>query len=251
MGSAAPQGLPDPSAQPRTGGNSSPRPIGAPRSERANARGSDDELPREEPHDEEKGLRPDPELLRAAFAGSREAYQELVEQLWGLIFVFIGQRISDRGRAEDLTQDTFLQGWEKRESLRDPLKAVSWFLAIASRKVIDAHRWRGARPEVAIPEFFEPAEGASRGATAGGSSAEEKVDAPESLDRVRDVVGTLPELYRTVLILRYWSGLTPAQIARLLGEPEGTIRNRIFRAHLQLRKGLIEAASTNEAADEE
>ncbi|MGA1780389.1 MAG: RNA polymerase sigma factor, partial [Planctomycetota bacterium] len=44
----------------------------------------------------------------------------------------------------------------------------------------------------------------------------------------------------TVLTLRYWSGLSPAQIARLLGEPEGTIRNRIFRAHLRLR-GAIEA----------
>ena len=46
----------------------------------------------------------------------------------------------------------------------------------------------------------------------------------------------LDDRYRAVLILRYWSGLTPAQIARLLQEPEGTIRNRVFRAHAQLRK---------------
>ena len=228
MGSAAPQGLPDPASRSRGAGSSPRSPSSSP-----DSAGSSGEL------------RPDPELLRAAFGGDREAYQALVEQLWGLIFVFVGQRISDRGRVEDLTQDTFLQGWEKRESLREPEKAVSWLLAIASRKVIDAHRWRGARPEVAIPEFFDPEDAGKRELGPGVAD-----DAPEDAERVRGVVGTLPELYRTVLILRYWSGLTPAQIARLLGEPEGTIRNRIFRAHLQLRKGLIQSANEHDGAGE-
>jgi len=168
--------------------------------------------------------------LRAAFSGDRAAFQGVVEQLWDLIFVFVHQRVSDRDRAEDLTQDTFLQGWEKRETLRDPSRAVSWLLAIASRKVIDAHRRRGARPESPLRTGEEPAE-----RDRGEATAEE-----EHLLLLQEALGRIPELYRTVLTLRYWSGLSPAQIARLLGEPEGTIRNRIFRAHLRLR-GAIEA----------
>ena len=172
--------------------------------------------------------RPDSETLKKAFSGDSGAFQKVVEQLWGLIYVFIRQRVSDRGRAEDLTQDTFLQGWEKRASLRDAESAISWLLAIASRKVIDAHRWHGSRPESRLPERLDP------------SAAEETGEAieEERAEQIRTALGELPELYRTVLILRYWSGLTPAQIARLLAEPKGTIRNRIFRAHLQLRREM-------------
>ena len=180
--------------------------------------------------------RPSPALLKSAFGGDRTAFQAVVEKLWGLIFVFIRQRIRDRGRAEDLTQDTFLQGWEKRESLRDPESAISWLLAIASRKVIDSHRWYGARPESRMPEHHDPS---------GGS--DEAPFPEERAAEVQEALAEVPELYRTVLILRYWSGLTPSQIARLLGEPEGTIRNRIFRAHLQLRKVL----ATAEGAEDE
>lgn len=173
-----------------------------------------------------------PEVLRAAFGGDRRAFQEVVEQLWGLIHIFIRQRVSDRGRAQDLTQETFLQAWEKRTSLREPESAVSWLLAIAARKVIDAHRWYGARPEVRLPDRIDPL----------GQGPADPALEPEAAESVRQALGSVPELYRTVLILRYWSGLTPAQIARLLGEPEGTIRNRIFRAHLQLRRALTDEA---------
>jgi len=192
-------------------------------------------------------LRPGPELLGRAFSGDREAFQEVIEQLWGLVFVFIRQRISDRERALDLTQETFLQAWEKRGSLRRSESAVSWILAIAARKVIDAHRWRGARPESSWIDRDEPTGSGAPTAEAGAGRDELGEGGEEAL---RDALASLPELYRTVLILRYWSGLTPAQIARLLGEPEGTIRNRIFRAHLRLRERLSEEIPPEEAAQE-
>jgi RNA polymerase sigma factor (sigma-70 family) len=170
-------------------------------------------------------------LLRAAFSGDRVAFQEMTEQLWGLVYVFIRQRVSDRQRSEDLTQETFLQAWEKRKTLRKPESAVSWLLAIASRKVIDAHRWYGSRPESPLTD---PGETEATGTPPADREDEERSE------QLRSALASVPEMYRTVLVLRYWSGLTPAQIARLLGEPEGTIRNRIFRAHLQLRSLLAE-----------
>jgi len=197
--------------------------------------------------EERSELRPDPELLARAFAGDREAFQSVIEQLWGLVFVFIRQRVSDRERALDLTQETFLQAWEKRGALRRSESAVSWLLAIASRKVIDAHRWRGSRPESPLLDREEPA-GESDPA-AGAREREEELGGGGD-EALRAALAEVPELYRTVLILRYWSGLTPAQIARLLGEPEGTIRNRIFRAHLLLRERISGASLPRRAAEE-
>lgn len=191
-------------------------------------------------------LRPDPELLARAFAGDRAAFQEVIEQLWGLVFVFIRSRVSDPERTLDLTQETFLQAWEKRGSLRRSESAISWILAIASRKVIDSHRFRGSRPESRLLESEEPSGPA---AAAGADGAGPGLDARHA-EALRDALAEVPELYRTVLILRYWSGLTPAQIARLLGEPEGTIRNRIFRAHLLIRQRLSDAPMPRGAGEE-
>ena len=174
----------------------------------------------------------DPKVVRLALGGDREAFQTLVQETWGLVFHFIRGRLGDREKARDLTQDTFLQAFDKRATLRNEASFISWLLTIASRKVIDAHRRKGTHPEthLADPEKAPIADP--------GSSPTEGVARTEDAELVHRALGLLDDRYRAVLILRYFSGLTPSQIARLLGEPEGTIRNRIFRAHARLRKHL-------------
>ena len=56
---------------------------------------------------------------------------------------------------------------------------------------------------------------------------------------VLNTLAQLPERYRSIVILRYLKGLSNQEMARLLDEPEGTIRNRLFRALEKLR-GLVE-----------
>lgn len=182
----------------------------------------------------------DPELLQNALAGDRLAFQRVVDETWGLVFVFVRQRVNDPEASRDLAQDTFLKAFSKLDTLRQGQSFVSWLLAIAANKIIDHRRRQRARPEVALgddaPELPANESGPS-----------------EFSERAGDVEGAmarLDDLYRTVLILRYWSGLTPAQIARLLGEPEGTIRNRIFRAHLRLREQLDRTDDVSSKASE-
>ncbi|HIA27110.1 MAG TPA: RNA polymerase sigma factor [Planctomycetes bacterium] len=181
-------------------------------------------------------LRPDEALVDRAIAGDPEAFDEVVLQLWGLVLHHVRRRVSDAELARDITQDTFFQAWKKRGTLRSSRSLVSWLLSIATRKVIDHYRRRGARPEQLLGEG-DP----------GTTDDEEKNLEKSDQDRsVNDALEKMGESYRTVLILRYWSGLTPAQIARLLAEPEGTIRNRIFRAHLRLRKELEQLGRSDE-----
>ncbi|MCI0651035.1 MAG: RNA polymerase sigma factor, partial [Planctomycetes bacterium] len=141
----------------------------------------------------------------------------------------VQQRIRDTERARDLTQDTFLHAYEKRATLRDAGSFFAWLFTIAANKTIDALRRRQARPERPVePALLLPVD--DQRAAMEGSLERREEDA-----RIGAALARLDDLYRTVVILRYWSGLTPAQIARLLAEPEGTIRNRIFRAHERLR----------------
>ncbi len=187
----------------------------------------------------ERNVELDSQVVQRAIAGDRAAFQALVNETWNVVFLFIRQRMGDRERARDLTQDTYLQAFDKRGTLRQDGSFLAWLLTIASRKVIDSHRRRGTRPEVRLSEgegspLVDPGDSPARGA--------EKSEETAMLDIA---MNRLDDLYRTVMILRYWSGLTPAQIARLLAEPEGTIRNRIFRAHFRLRE-LMESQEVKE-----
>ena len=84
--------------------------------------------------------------VRRALAGDEDAFQSVMEETWGLVFLFIRQRVRDRHHARDLAQDTYLQAYEKRSTVRDEKRFVSWLLTIAGRKVIDAHRRRRSTP---------------------------------------------------------------------------------------------------------
>jgi RNA polymerase sigma factor (sigma-70 family) len=55
---------------------------------------------------------------------------------------------------------------------------------------------------------------------------------------VLTALGELPESYREVVTLRYLEGLDGKAMSQLLGEPEGTIRNRLFRALDKIRRNL-------------
>lgn len=177
----------------------------------------------------------DPNIVQRALAGDRESFQSLVHETWGIVFHFVQQRVHDAEFARDLTQDALLQAWDKRATLRQGSSFVSWLLTIAARRIIDSHRRRSTRPESKLPEapIADPGEAPTRG-----------VERQEDQNQVQQALARLDDRYRAVLILRYWKGLMPAEIAKLLDEPEGTIRNRIFRAHAQLRRhleGFVEA----------
>ncbi|MEM7166451.1 MAG: RNA polymerase sigma factor [Planctomycetota bacterium] len=185
----------------------------------------------------------DAALVEKARSGDREAFDEIVQQLWGPVFVFVRGRINDEEKARDLAQDTFLRALDKLDTLRSGQSLMSWIFTIASHRVIDCYRRQGTQPKMRGYDTEIDGDGLTGRAPTGRDFTEAAptlgVEQAEDAERLQAAMQQLHDRYRAVLILRYWSGMSPAQIARLLGEPEGTIRNRIFRAHRQLQ-GLLE-----------
>ncbi|MCH2375010.1 MAG: sigma-70 family RNA polymerase sigma factor, partial [Planctomycetes bacterium] len=66
----------------------------------------------------------------------------------------------------------------------------------------------------------------------------------EDIEEVLQAVDTLPDHYREVITLRYLRDLDGRTMAKLLGEPEGTVRNRLFRALAKLREILQPKATS-------
>jgi RNA polymerase sigma-70 factor (ECF subfamily) len=133
----------------------------------------------------------------------------------------------DRGRAEDLVQETMLRAWTHRNNLdmqNRPPRA--WLITVARRLAVDACRARRARPqEVQLEEHL---------AAAGGLRA----DAGVEEIGVRAANASLPGLQRQVLAEVYYRDRSVANTARILQIPPGTVRSRTFYGLRAVRRAL-------------
>jgi len=138
-------------------------------------------------------------------------------------------RRTGRQHADDLLGEVWLRAFRGRGSYdhRWP-DARPWLYGIA-RNVLRAH-WRSAgRSDGANVETMAPDP---------WPDADSRLDAAAMLDSLRGVLATLSDAEREVLFLVTWEQLTPAEVALVLGIPQGTARSRLHRALSVLRTGL-------------
>jgi RNA polymerase sigma-70 factor (ECF subfamily) len=133
----------------------------------------------------------------------------------------------DRGRAEDLVQETMLRAWTHRAILdiqhRSPR---AWLITVARHLAVDAHRARRARPpEAELDDDL---------ALAGGQRADVSIDEAD----VCAAIAALPGPQRQVLAEIYYRDRSVAETARILQIPPGTVRSRTFYGLRALRRVL-------------
>jgi RNA polymerase sigma-70 factor (ECF subfamily) len=165
------------------------------------------------------------ERLMLAFAqGSSEAFTELFHRYKQPVFGFFRRRVADAGRAEELTQETFLVllraagRYQPRALFRTYLYAIGFRILRADRRKA-AFRATFFGHSDSIPDPVKP-------------------DATESGLWVRHAVAKLDSIDREVLLLREFEQLSYAEIADLLQLPVNTVRSRLFRARTALRSLL-------------
>lgn len=149
----------------------------------------------------------------------------LVEQHYESIYRFMYRLSGAAHDAEDLTQQAFLDAHRKLDQLREPEKARAWLFMIARNLYRRRMRDRGSHGEVALESLAEPA-----------TEAAELL--PLDSDALQEVLNSLPEEFRSVLILYYFQELSYREIAEHLDVPIGTVMSRLSRGKQQLRDRL-------------
>jgi RNA polymerase sigma-70 factor, ECF subfamily len=175
---------------------------------------------------------PDEQLALRAATGDTEAFATLVDRYKRPVHALAYRLLGNSADAEDAAQETFVRAYTRMYTYQPTGRFGSWILAITSHWCIDHLRRRRA---VSLD-----ADGLGAGIEAGLTTTN---DMPETLliqserqGEVRQWVTSVPEPYRTVLILRYWHDLSYAEISEKTGLPVSTIRMRLFRARQFLWK---------------
>ena len=146
-----------------------------------------------------------------------------------MVFSVSLRLVGDRGLAEEVAQDVFLELHRWLPRLESPDHVRHWLRRVATHRSTDALRRRGVRPE-GQSEAWDDSYDRSRDAADAG---------PMGVAMERMLL-SLPVAQRTVLVLRYGEDLTPEEIARTTGDPVATVKSHLQRGlKLLRRKGSV------------
>lgn len=179
-------------------------------------------------------VRDDVQLIHDILSGDEGAFCDLVKKYRKRVHSFAWGKIGDYHIAEEITQDTFLQVYNKLPALQDPNRFSGWLYTIAHRQCI---AWRRKKRiemqslEITSEEILEKTAYISY-------VAEQREEA--SADRRRVIVdkllGELPETERTTMILHYLGEMSCKAISKLLGVSLNTVKSRLNRARIRLKR---------------
>lgn len=171
----------------------------------------------------------DADLARLAAAGDGDAFGELVER-YGLSARRVARAVLGQGDdADDAVQDGFIAAWRAIDRFDQGRSFRPWLMRIVANAALDLLRRRKVRRATAVPETIE-----SRGV-----SPDRAAEGSLLRDRLKVALLELPERQRIAVVLFDAEGYGHADIAEILGVPEGTVRSYVFHARRALRRALV------------
>lgn len=186
----------------------------------------------------------DLELVEQVRAGKTEAYGELVRKYQDRVFNTCWRICGHLEEARDITQEAFLKAFENISSFRQQCGFYTWIFRVAVNLALSHRRKEQRRRTVAFGEdtgrVATQAEGvAGLAARASASDPADAVGNAELRGVVSHALNALDDDHRAVVVLRDIEGLDYREIGDILGLPPGTVKSRLHRARMALRKAIL------------
>jgi RNA polymerase sigma-70 factor (ECF subfamily) len=162
----------------------------------------------------------------AAAGGDRPAFERLYRAHMQRVFSVCMRMVSDRNKAEELTQDVFVRVWQKLPTFRGDAQVSTWLHRVTVNVVLTHRKSDGAGKNRAVNDDEAIALTPARAAFVG-----------ERLD-LDGAIATLPRGARQVFVLHDVEGFTHEEIGEQLGISPGGSKAQLHRARMLLRQAL-------------
>ena len=183
----------------------------------------------------EKSAPTDGDLVQETLAGSQLSFQLLVERYQERLFGLARHYTRNLVEVEDMVQDAFLKAYTRLSSFQQQSSFYTWLYRIATNTILDWIKRRGRNPVQAVEDPEAAAGGSEREPMRPDARLEEK----EVAAITREVLSELPEIFRTVLVMREFEELSYQEIADVLEISIGTVESRLFRARARFKQKLL------------
>jgi RNA polymerase sigma factor (sigma-70 family) len=178
----------------------------------------------------------DHDLVQAVRAGDDHAFERLYHRYHRRISAYIFGMVHDHGRAEDLTQEVFVNALRRMRATDRPIVFKPWVYEIAKNACIDQFRRTSRAEEVSIDAQdgagLAPADHGKLHAT--GLTPDAAVESKQQLADLQGAFGGLSDAHHQILVMRELEGLSYREIGERLGMSRPSVESTLFRARRRL-----------------
>ncbi len=180
-------------------------------------------------------------LARRIAAGDQQAFVLLMRRHNQLLYRTARSILRDDAEAEDALQDAYLQAYRAIGQFRADAKLATWLTRIVINEAIARSRKSARRAAVMqLHHGFDTADHPTEASMEQGASESPESGAMRAQTRalLEKSIDALPDVFRTVFVLRALEEMSGEEVAACLDIPEATVRSRFFRARSMLRAAL-------------
>jgi RNA polymerase sigma-70 factor (ECF subfamily) len=190
---------------------------------------------------ETEAAREDAELVDEALGGNSLSFQLLVERYQERLFALARHYTKSAVEVEDIVQDTFLKAFRRLATFQRQSAFSTWLYRIAVNTALDFLKRTGRSPVQAVedPELASAPVRAQAGSGVSVAAPDARLGREEVARITGRVLEELPEIFRTVLVLREFEDLSYQEMADVLGISIGTVESRLFRARARFKEALL------------
>src|SRR5437660_3130747 len=181
------------------------------------------------------------EAVQLLQRGDDASVEHALALLQNTVFSFSMRVCGQREDAEDTMQEVLLKSVPQLPKFQSPKALLVWLYKVAKNRCLMTRRKSKFAPtqELSLDQLLPDRNELERLTADGRINPETFAIRSEEASRLRDAVQKLPPQYRIVLVLRDMEGLTDDEVAEITGVRSGTVRVRLHRARLFVRKELM------------
>jgi RNA polymerase sigma-70 factor (ECF subfamily) len=181
----------------------------------------------------------EPSLLRRLRGREEKAFRELLDLQRDRVFNITFRMLGNRAEAEDVAQEVFIQVFKTIESFRGDSKFSTWLYRVTVNTCKNRIKYLARRHDRDRDELDETTNSANGQIGAPPPDAPDRALEGAQLEQLlQEAIAKLDDDHRIVVVLRDVEDLSIEEICEITGLPDGTVKSRLHRARLQLRKKL-------------
>jgi RNA polymerase sigma-70 factor (ECF subfamily) len=180
-------------------------------------------------------------LLRRLRDRDERAFRELIEGHRDRVFNITFRMLGNRAEAEDVAQEVFITVFKTIETFREESKFSTWLYRVTVNHCKNRIKYLARRHDRDRDELDETSNGHNNNHAIGGpgpTAPDRALEGAQMEKLLQDAIGNLDDEHRVVVVLRDVEDLSIEEICEITGLPDGTVKSRLHRARLALRKKL-------------